>query len=439
MVEADLGDQIGISVVDVATGREVFAQRGDLPLNPASNMKLVTAAAALETLGPDFTMRTGVYGRIEGGRVADLVLRGRGDPSLSQGDLYELADALVARGVRAVDRVWVDGSYFDDQLLPPAFDQQPGETAAFRAAVSAVTVDRASFVLRVMPGASVGDPAVVRLAGADYFQVDSQMTTSDGGAPNVIASQREGEDGHMALTLRGSVPVGILGVSYRRRVNNPLLHAGYVFAEVLERVGIRGRRRVQAGTGPSGLATLGTHQSPPVSELLYRVGKFSDNFYAEMLLKVMGAERARPGTSARGTEASQALLRRAGVAQGAATIVNGSGLFDGNLIAARHFTAMLRYMYQSPAYRSEYLAHLAIGGTDGTLRRRLRDLPAPRIVRAKTGTLNAVIGLSGYVLGPSPERVYAFSVLCNGVRGRQGAARRLADDIVRAVATYLYR
>ncbi|MEM9864397.1 MAG: D-alanyl-D-alanine carboxypeptidase, partial [Myxococcota bacterium] len=138
VVEADLGDAIGISVLHLGTGREVFAQRGDLALNPASNMKLVTAAAALTDLGPGFQMRTAVYGRIENGRVEDLVLRGRGDPSLSMGDLAELADALAARGVRAVARLWVDGGYFDDELLPPAFDQQPGETAAFRAAVSPV-------------------------------------------------------------------------------------------------------------------------------------------------------------------------------------------------------------------------------------------------------------------------------------------------------------
>jgi D-alanyl-D-alanine carboxypeptidase/D-alanyl-D-alanine-endopeptidase (penicillin-binding protein 4) len=438
VVDAALGERIGISVVDVESGREIFSQRGDLALNPASNMKLVTAAASLVELGPAFTMRTGVYGHIEDGRVADLILRGRGDPSLDFGALAELADALAARGVRAVDRLWVDGSYFDDQLLPPAFDQQPNETSAFRAAVSAVAVNRASFILRVMPARTVGQPAIVRLAGANYFQVDSQMNTTDGGAPNVIASQRPGTDGRMSLTLRGSVPNGILGVSYRRRVDDPLFHAGHIFAEALERAGMGGRRTVATGTGPSALPLLASHESQPLSALLHRVGKFSDNFYAEMILKVMGAERGTPGTSARGTQASQAILVRAGVAPDAATIINGSGLFDGNLIAARHLSALLRFMYTSPSYRPEYLAQLAIGGTDGTLRRRLRNLPAPRIVRAKTGTLNDAIALSGYVLGPTPDKVYAFSVLCNGIRGRQGQARRLADSIVTTIAQHLH-
>lgn len=436
--EAGLGDGVGVSVVDVASGREIYESRGATVRNPASNMKLVTAAAALLELGPDFQMLTGVYGRVENGRVTDLVVRGQGDPTLQTSDLVELAEGLADRGVRAVDRIWVDASYFDDELLPPAFDQQPDEAASFRAAVGGFVAEQSSFVLRVMPGATVGSAAIVRLAGEGYFQVDNEMTTTEAGAPRVIASQRNAGDGRMVLTLRGTVPAGILGVGYRRRVENPVLHAGYMMGDALERVGIGGRHAVSVGAGPSGMPMLTSRYSPPLAEILPRVGKWSDNFVAEMLLKVLGAEQARPGTSARGAEVLQAVLARAGVPVGAATIVNGSGLFDGNLIAPSHLTKLLRYMYQQPGVRAEYVAQLAVGGSDGTLSRRLRDLPAPRIVRAKTGTLNDAIALSGYVLGPTPQDVRAFSVICNGIRGRQGAARSLADAIVTAIAQDLW-
>ncbi|MEM9072374.1 MAG: D-alanyl-D-alanine carboxypeptidase/D-alanyl-D-alanine-endopeptidase [Myxococcota bacterium] len=431
---ANLGD--GVSVLVAGSDGDIFAHRADTPRNPASNMKLVTAAAALLELGPSFQMSTGLYGRVQEGRVGDLVIRGFGDPSLRLSDLVSLASALADRGVRAVDRVWVDGSYFDDEILPPAFDQQPGEMAAFRAAVGAVAVERASFVLRALPGREVGAPAVVRLAAGGYFEVDNQMTTSDGGAPNVIAAQRARDDGRLTLTLRGSVPTGILGVGYRRRVENPLVHAGYALAEALEQVGIRGRRRVAVGTGPGGLPLLTSRRSAPLSQLLHRVGKNSDNFVAEMLLKVLGAEARRPGTSARGAEVLQSVLQRAGVAENAATIVNGSGLFEGNSIAPRHLVQLLGYVYQQPSVRSEYLAHLAVGGVDGTLHRRMRDVP-PGSVRMKTGTLNDVIALSGYILGPEGE-VVRCSFLANGIRGRQGAARQLADAIVNAVVSDLY-
>ncbi|MEO0321767.1 MAG: D-alanyl-D-alanine carboxypeptidase/D-alanyl-D-alanine-endopeptidase [Myxococcota bacterium] len=435
--DAQLGERVGVAVRDLQSGEELFARRGDLPLNPASNQKLLTAAAALMELGPDFTMPTGLHGRVEDGAVADLVLRGYGDPSLRVSDLVQLAEALEDRGVRRVDRVWVDASYFDDAILPPAFEQQPGEMAAFRAAVGAVAVERASYVLRVVPG-EVGATPTVRFAAPGYFEVDNGMTTAPEGAPNVIASQRALDDGRLSVRLRGSVPAGILGVGYRRRVEDPRVHAAHALAAALGRAGIRGRRSVRTGDAPGGLPLLASRDSATLAVLLHRVGKWSDNFVAEMLLKVLGAERRRPGTTAGGLAVLQDVLTQAGVAPGAATLVNGSGLFDGNLIAARHFVALLHHVYQQPGIRSEYLAHLAVGGSEGTLRRRLRDLPAPRIVRAKTGTLNDVIALSGYVLGPAAGSGVAFSVLVNGARGRQGRARALCDEVARTLAVALH-
>ncbi len=228
------------------------------------------------------------------------------------------------------------------------------------------------------------------------------------------------------------MPANILGVGYRRRVGNPLLHAGYVFQDVLEDVGIGGRRGVALGTGPSGLPLLADTESETLAKLLHRVGKWSDNFYAEMILKVLGAEERRPGTSERGATVNVRTLGAAGADTERLTIVNGSGLFDGNQISTRHFTKLLYWVYQQPSIRAEYLSHLAIGGVDGTLRRRLQNVP-PGVVRAKTGTLNDAIALSGYVLGEAPGRGYVFSFLANGIRGRQGAARRLADDLVGAL------
>jgi D-alanyl-D-alanine carboxypeptidase/D-alanyl-D-alanine-endopeptidase (penicillin-binding protein 4) len=153
---------------------------------------------------------------------------------------------------------------------------------------------------------------------------------------------------------------------------------------------------------------------------------------------VLGAERRRPGSTATSVEVVQSVLTSAGIAEGHVTVVNGSGLFQGNRIAAGDLAHLLAWVYQSPAMRDEYVASLAIGGVDGTLEGRLRDLPAPRIVRAKTGTLDDAIALSGYVLGPTPGEAIAFSVLVNGTRGRQGAARGLADDVARAIANDLW-
>ncbi len=437
--QVDLGDRVGVSVVDARTGREIVNIRGELALNPASNMKIVTAAAALRTLGPAFTMLTGVYGRIDGTRVEHLVLRGFGDPSLGLAELHALAEELAESGVRSVGTIHVDGSYFDAQLLPPAFDQQPNEVAPFRAAVAAVSVDASSYLLRVLPGTEVGGAARVRLEGEGYFQVDNGITTSEGGAPNVIAIQAPIDGGaRMSLRLRGSVPAGSLRTSYRRRTENPLAHAGHLFADALRHADIGGARNVVVGAPAESLPLLAFHRSAPLSVLLYRVGKNSDNYVAEMVLKVLGAERRRPGRSATGITVLEEVLAAAGVPRGSATLVNGSGLFNGNRIAAGHLTKLLAHVYQDPSIRDEYVAHLAVGGVDGTLERRLGDLPAARIVRAKTGTLNDVVALSGYVLGRDPGEAIAFSFLANGVAGRQGEARAAADAMVAEIARHLH-
>jgi serine-type D-Ala-D-Ala carboxypeptidase/endopeptidase (penicillin-binding protein 4) len=437
--DAALGDRVGVSVVEVPTGRVLYRHHAEQPLNPASNMKLVTAAAALLELGADFRMLTGLHGRVEpDGTVPELVVRGFGDPTLRMSDLVELAEQLADRGVRRVGRVVVDGRYFDDQILPPAFEQQPDEVAAFRAPVGALAVERSAFTLRVLPGTSVGQPARVRLAAEGYFDVDNAITTRDGGGPDVVAIQR-GDGLRMKLLLRGGVPTGILGVGYRRRVENPLAFAGWAMVDALGRAGIGGAREVALGEGRDKWPLLTARRSAPLSQILDDLGKHSDNFVAEMLLKVMAAERAPPGTSAKGATILAEHLARAGVPEGKATIVNGSGLFVGNAIAADHLTRLLVAMFRNQAVRSEYLSHLAVGGVDGTLHRRLGDLPAARIVRAKTGTLADAIGLSGYILGPEAGHAIAFSVLANGVRGKVGAARNMADEVARACAAHLWK
>jgi D-alanyl-D-alanine carboxypeptidase/D-alanyl-D-alanine-endopeptidase (penicillin-binding protein 4) len=437
---AGMGDQVSIAVVDATSGTTIFTHHADLALNPASNMKLVTAAAALATLGADFRIHTGLYGHVEGDAVTGgLVLRGFGDPTLRQADLVELARDLADHGVRTVDRVIVDGTYFDGQYLPPAFDQQPGEVAAFRATTAAVSVDANAYTLRVLPGASAGALARVRLDGAGYFDLDNQLTTSEGGAASVIADQRALPDTRMHLGLRGTIPLGITGASYRRRIENPLPWAGAVMVDALSAAGIRtaGGASVASAAPTAGL--LADHVSPPLSQMILAMGKQSDNFTAEMLFRVLGAERRRPGSAAGSAEAVSAFLTSTGIAEGHVTVVNGSGLFQGNRIAAGDLAHLLAWVYQSPAVRDEYVASLAIGGVDGTLERRLRDLPAPRIVRAKTGTLDDAIALSGYVLGRSAGETIAFSVLVNGARGRQGPARALCDDVARAIANELWQ
>ena len=433
--QAGLGDGIGIHVVRLHDAAELYRNRPERPRNPASNQKLLTSAAALRRLGPTFRARTKVEGKIENGRVNRLVVRASGDPSLGYARLAALAEAVHLRGVDTVDQILIDARYFDDQILPPAFEQQPKEAAAFRAAISAFAVNRNSYVVHLGPGPKVSGPGRVRVLADDYVRIDNRTVTRAGGPPTPRIDHALTDDGHLAIVVNGAIPAQARTLYYRRRVPDPKTYAASLLVRALKKAGVSGALAVEYSVPTESQPLIADMPSGPLSLLLYSVGKWSDNFTAEMLLKIMGAQAETPGTSARGALVVREELTKMGVNTEGLVMVNGSGLFDGNRVAPRHVTETLVAAYRDPAIRAEYLAHLAVAGSDGTLKSRLEDLPRPRMVRAKTGTLRDVIALSGYVLG-EPGRSVAFSFLANGIAGKQGDAKRLADDIVRALANY---
>jgi D-alanyl-D-alanine carboxypeptidase/D-alanyl-D-alanine-endopeptidase (penicillin-binding protein 4) len=323
-------------------------------------------------------------------------------------------------------------------VLPPLFEQQPEEIAPFRAAVGAVSVKDNAYTLRVRPGPVVGSQAVVTVDATGYFQIDNQLITSAGGAPSVIADERVAPEA-IALSLKGSVPLGAPSVAFERRASSPLHFSGWMFVDALRAAGMTVATKITVGTCPSDLPLIHMQSSLPLGQLLSRMGKDSDNFVAEMVLKTLGAERTHtPGRSRDGVAVVIDILKQLEVPTTGLVMLNGSGLFQGNRVSSELLTALLTAMYANPSFRADYVAHLAVGGVDGTLVRRFRKLPRARIVRAKTGTLDNAIALSGYVLGPSPDRAYAFSYLANGVSGKQSQARGLADQLVELLAAQLF-
>lgn len=429
--QAKLSPQVALSIVDIESGHRVVSLNAQTPLNPASNLKLVTAAAALHVLGAEFRMQTGLYGQVRQERTEGLCLKGHADPTLTRANLAEFVQRLRERGVREVDQLTVDGSYFDNEILPPAFEQQPNETAPFRAAVGAVSVNANAYTLRVGPGVSLGAPARVAVDGAGYFKLENLVTTGNSATSNVSVDERDLGDS-VALTLTGSIPLNGATLALPRRVASPLHYSGYVFIDALSAAGIRTPSKVLVGHCRADAPLLARIESVPLAEMLGKLGKNSDNFVAETLVKIMGAERTRkPGSTAAGIIVVQDALEQLNLpVANNLHMINGSGLFQGNLVTTELFSQLLVAMYRDPAYRPEYVAQLSVGGADGTLARRFSNLARPRVVRAKTGTLNDVIALSGYVLGPTPGRAYAFSYLANNIKGKQAQARALIDKIV---------
>ncbi|MGB0679051.1 MAG: D-alanyl-D-alanine carboxypeptidase/D-alanyl-D-alanine endopeptidase [Polyangiales bacterium] len=428
---------MGVEVLQVKSGQRRFVHRATANLNPASNMKLLTTLAAIETLGPAHRFVTALLGQVDAdGRMAHVVLRGDGDPSLALRDLQHMAFALAEQGVRRVAEVWLDARAFDGAVLPPAFEQQPHEVASFRAAVAAVSVAQNAYRLRVAPTA-VGQPAKVVLDAPGYFVLDHQLQTVAQGPPRVIAVQKSRSDGRLELKLRGQIAVGTARMAFVRRVASPLHFAGFALVQALRRARIACPRVVRVAQASATDRTLVRHHSPPLTAQLRAAGKWSDNFTAEMLLKAIGARRDGKGSSAAGLKVLRARLQQLPHGVHGAALVNGSGLFVGNRISARHLTQSLRGALRRAKYRPDVLHHLAHAGVDGTLTGRLKSLPSGVHVRAKTGTLNDVVALSGVLETDEAGASLVFSILINGVKGRIGAARQLSDALVQRMAEAL--
>jgi D-alanyl-D-alanine carboxypeptidase/D-alanyl-D-alanine-endopeptidase (penicillin-binding protein 4) len=425
--------ELGLSVVDTASGTELFGVASSEAKNPASNQKLVTAAALLRHLGPAFTFRTGFYGRILGGRVAGLVLRSNGDPSLSASSFEELSRELKALGVREVGDILVDQSAFDRRFVPPGFEQQKDEWAAFRAPVSAVAFERNSVFVNVTPGRP-STRAEVRFEPESFVDVVGSVTTDAAGKKQRIKVGLAPLGARLVARVSGSIGPEHGVLRYRLRVDDPSLFAGYGLRRALESASVRVTGAICEG-GESELAELVARKSRPLAELLGQLGKESDNFYAEMLLKALGGEvRGHPATSAAGADVALAYLRELGAPMDGLSITNGSGLFDSNRLSPRSLTHLLAAVFREPKLSSAFLEHLAVGGVDGTLKHRFTKLAGERAVLAKTGTLADAVALSGYVFGANRARPLAFSALVEGTKGRAGVVRNRIDQAIEVLA-----
>jgi D-alanyl-D-alanine carboxypeptidase/D-alanyl-D-alanine-endopeptidase (penicillin-binding protein 4) len=227
--------------------------------------------------------------------------------------------------------------------------------------------------------------------------------------------------------LAGHHASGLGRVRFTRRVDDPRAMPGYVFEHLLREHGVKVSGGVHIG-GTDEKRRVAYVGSPPLRTLLHRVGKNSDNFYAEMILKALGGQGAgHPATSAAGAEQVVDWLRRSGASLNGVQIINGSGLFDANRVSPQVLTHALRTAWLDPMIGVDFMAQLAIGGVDGTLRSRFRELRYR--VRAKTGTLRSVSALSGYALRRSGPPI-AFSMIVEGLPSHHPTSRARMDELV---------
>ncbi|MEE9382300.1 MAG: D-alanyl-D-alanine carboxypeptidase/D-alanyl-D-alanine-endopeptidase [Nannocystaceae bacterium] len=429
--------QVGLSVIELPSRRVVYEHNGDTPLNPASNVKLVTSAAALSLLGPQHRYQTRVYAArdsVSDGVVkGDLFLKGEGDPHLVTAHLYAIARKLRGAGIRRVTGgIVVDSTRFDHDGLPPGFDQK-NEFASYRAPTGATSVNFNTFVLQVQPAPTVDDSPLTQIfPPVTRVRVNNQATTAPGKRNRISVAAAE-KSGTLTLTLTGKLGVRARTARYRYPVADPSVYAGAVFRLTLGDAGIRvARKRIRSGTVPRGSVPLATHNSDPLGEYLRSINKLSNNFMAEQLLRTLA-----PGEGATAQAALDQIrtyLTSIGMSGEGLHIGNGSGLYDNNRITTHQMTYLLATMAADFRYAAEFMSSLSTMGIDGTAKSRLRGTTAAGWVRSKTGTLEGVSALSGYVGAPTARR-FAFSFLLNDLGKRDTRrARALQDRVVELLA-----
>ena len=444
----------GIQIVELSSGRTLYAHNVDRLFVPASNMKLFTAALALDRLGPDFRFQTRVLadaapdadGRIHGA----IRLVGGGDPNLSAravpyrlgpstgnplAPIEDLADQMVARGVKRIDGGVVgDDTWYVWEPFPDGWSVDDTRYE-YGAPVSALTVNDNTIAITVRPGERSGDLAdIVTTPPIEYFSVDNRIRTVGAGGPRKIELDRE--PGGRQVRLWGTLPLGSPGESLILAVADPAEFAARALRRALEDRGVtvegavsvqhRYPDEVEANLDPEGIE-LARRDSAPLIEDLAITAKASQNLHAELALRAVARARRKIGSRKAGLEELRGFLSDLGIGRDAYNFNDGSGLTGADLVTPGAIMKLLRHMYASPS-REQWIALMPIGGVDGTLSRRFADSAAGRRIHAKTGTLTHVAALSGY--GQREDGTWiAFSILVNNHNGPGSEAVGAIDRI----------
>ncbi len=424
---------LSVYVRDLDADRTLLSWNAGIPRNPASVMKLVTTAAALDMLGPTFQWKTRfaaladpLHETVRG----DLYIQGGGDPHLVSESFWTDLRHLRHQGIRAITGDLVlDASYFQPQAEDPgAFDGEP--LRAYNAPPHALLFNFRTvhfyFYADTLRGKVniVADPLPGNTKIHNQVKLVKAKCASKMSRIRIALKQR-GETTDVVFS--GSFPRGCGGAELYRVVASPENSLFGAFQSYWKALGGSFAGKVKTGLVPASAKVLHTGKSLPLADIIRLVNKNSNNVMARQLLLTLGAEqKGEPGTRARGAQAITEWLDRIGVGSSGFVVDNGAGLSRRGRISAAALGGVLEYMYHSKNM-PEYLSSLSINGRDGTMKKRLKHGQILAAARMKTGTIDHVKAIAGYLL-THQGRHLAVVVLIN--HNRSGAGRWAQDQLV---------
>jgi D-alanyl-D-alanine carboxypeptidase/D-alanyl-D-alanine-endopeptidase (penicillin-binding protein 4) len=444
----------GLLVLDAESGATLYEKNAKDYFLPASNMKLLTTALALDTLGPEYRFRTTVETNgalaTDGMLSGDLILVGRGDPNLSnrkfpyetkeefdgppEKALAEIADAIAARGVKEIaGDVVGDDSYFPRERYPDGWeiDDMVWE---YGAAISAIVVDDNTVTLTLTPGERAGGAvaAVVEPPTREFVVKNEVSTIGAKEKPDLRLTRDPGSD---TVVVSGVMPAGSAPRKLVLAIQEPALQAANLLAQLLKDRGIKvgGTVRAQHDPDPEEATrtVLAEHLSVPLKDSVKLVNKISQNLHTEVLLRAAARQQGRWATPEDLQKFPEAFYTRAGIPEGDVIQTDGSGLSRHDLVTPRAFVALLAYA-QKQAWFPAYLASLPVAGADGTLNERMKEPPLAGRIHAKTGSVTHVRALSGYAETPGGRKLI-FSFLSNNQGGKSHEVHVAIDGVCLAM------
>lgn len=416
----------GILIRPLFSSQTLYSRDAEKYFVPASNAKLLITAAALHKLGADYRIRTSVYRDSLGVRVV-----GRGDPSLDPAQLQSLARQLD--GIRRINQLIGDDSYFQEAAINPSWEWSDVQ-AGYGTAVNSLIVNENAIAFTLFPQ-GVGEPLRVEwddpVEGFGW-RIENNSRSVAATEPEFIAVGRDLRSRVLRVSgqLRSGAPSEDAAVAVVDPANNFLQH----FRRALAAEGIAVLRTSVTSNSQPPTREIAAVESPPLSELLQEINQWSNNLYAEALLRVLGATNQREKNS---LKVVKLILTELGVNPESYILTDAAGLSRHNLVTPEALVQTLQLMARSPA-AAEYRASLAVaGGREGSLRSRFRGTPAEGMLQGKTGLLSGVAALSGYLDVPGYDRL-VFSIIINQ-SDLSGAQLRQAIDEIIVLLTRLRR
>jgi D-alanyl-D-alanine carboxypeptidase/D-alanyl-D-alanine-endopeptidase (penicillin-binding protein 4) len=415
-----------VTVRKASTGEIVYQSNADKKITPASTLKLLTSAAALETLGEEYRFHTDVLtdGSISKGVLkGNIYLRGQGDPTLMKKDLDQFAATLSKMGVKQITGdVIGDDTWFDSVRLSPSIDKSD-ETHYYAAQIAGLTLspntdyDAGTVIVDAKPTKS-GYKSKVKLTPATgIVTIVNKSKTVPKGQRNTLSIKRQHGTNNIVIT--GNVPVGSSGKREWVTVSNPTAYTLDVFKKSLSTKGIKFKAfsKTTRRQAPNNATVITSKQSMPLKSLMKPFMKLSNNTHAEILAKTMGKQVYGQGSWDAGLRVMREYAQSIGLNPSEWAFEDASGMSHENKVTSEQLTELLYLVRQAPWYGS-FIQGLPVAGMNerfvgGTLKNRLTAVSVKGKVIAKTGSLKRVNSLAGYVETKNGETLI-FSVLTQG-------------------------